>query len=141
MACDVFSMVVAAASVAHARISSGVAGGSSLAIAWKALSALERPLPLFDPAAVCQALSNPGLVGGDATEGDFGFLPARGRGRVFCAAEACAPTVQDPFMQSRVEQLEDQVGDLSEEVGLLSSNLASWKVERRADIASRAARS
>ena len=37
-------------------ISSGVAGGSSLALAWKALSVLDRPSPVLDPALVCEAL-------------------------------------------------------------------------------------
>ena len=36
-------------------ISSGLAGGSSLALAWKALSVLDRPPA--DPLAICEALS------------------------------------------------------------------------------------
>ena len=38
-------------------ISSGVAGGSSLALAWKALTALERPATVLDPAIVCEAFA------------------------------------------------------------------------------------
>ena len=49
-------------------------------------------------------------------------------------------------MQSRVDQLEEQLSDLNEEVEVLSSNLAGLReqvarLERRADRASRAARS
>ena len=36
-------------------ISSGIAGGSSLALAWKALSVLDRPNPAIDPALLCEA--------------------------------------------------------------------------------------
>ena len=36
-------------------ISSGVAGGSTLALAWKALSVIDRPPP-GDPCSLCQAL-------------------------------------------------------------------------------------
>ena len=36
-------------------ISSGLAGGSSLALAWKALQVLDRPAAIADPHLVCEA--------------------------------------------------------------------------------------
>ena len=52
-------------------ISSGVAGGSSLALAWKALSLIDRPA---DPIALCKALSRATWTGSQFFLGVTGVL-------------------------------------------------------------------